>query len=788
MRWLFGKSRKTANSHQPERLSAARKKRAVPKAVLRLTREANRLRDAQDFLLAAEAYEQAVELAPWRTDLIVQSGNMYKDGGLLADAAAAYRKALHDSPNDADIHMQLGHAFKLMGRRPAALACYRKALALVPGYDAALNELAHSNIDSAQEEQSDAFMRHGGVEAVLALTADLGLMRTQLDALERQLPNIATWAAVPATRYGVFRKLFDIPAAPCLCPPMAPAPHLTFIIPVDHVPPERLHIQLNALRRQSHRQWRAIFFGRSRTNRAAIERIALADTRMRWLQVQEEETETAAERRASEGADGWLILLAKGAVPHRRAAEWFVHASCLAPTPLMSCDASIGATGIETDGFEADSHPLPGRNATLLARWSFDPDLLLQRNIWGDTLVVASDLNASLSSQVDAQTTLPGRRSALLLAAGTVAHLPFALVDLMEDEDGAPRLDAHYAAVEHALGRDNSGRHVMHPAYLRPAALAAGDHPAAPVTSLRLIRPLPPERVPLTVILCTRNNAADCQRMVRSLIATAAAPELLMCLVVDNGTDQQEDKALLAELAMERGVMLHPMLVPFNWSYLNNSAAEKSRDGLLVFANDDMKMLSEGWDDRIRAHLAAPEVGAVGAKLLYPDHTIQHAGILFGWNGSVFHDGLFEPAASTAQMGRWQMQRQVSAVTGAFLAVRKTSFMSVGGFDAFDLAISYSDVDLCLKLRQAGMVVRWDPELLLIHYESKSRGLDCLTPEKAARDSAERQFMYDRWGAETFRSDPTLNPIWHDASVPFRLLRPVDASRATRQFNNYGST
>lgn len=780
MKWFFGMGGNATHSRRSERYSPAKANRIVPKAVLRLTREANRLRDTQDFLLAAETYEQAIELAPWRTDLIVQSGNMYKDGGLLADAVTAYRKALQDSPDDADIHMQLGHAFKLMGRRPAAMTCYRKALALAPGYEPALHELAHSGIASAQTEQSDAFVRHGGVEAILALTADLEVMHSKLEALERKLPDIMTWAAVPDGKYGLFRKLFNVPPVPLARHSSGLPPSLTFVVPTDHISPERLHIQLNALRRQSSDRWRAVFFGCLHTNRAAIERIAVVDKRVNWLQTEEDETETAAERRASEGADGWLVLLARGAVPHARATEWFAHAASLAPALLISCDASIRSVDIGTDGYKSDSRSLDATDVALLARWAFDPELLLQRNIWGDTLAVATTLNASLSARVDAQLTIAGRRSALLLAAGNVAHLPFALVDLMEDEDGAARLDAHYAAVEHALRCDGSSYHVMHPIHHETPGPVQRSRPDLPITSLQLIRPLPPERMPLTVILCTRNNAADCQRMVRSLIANATVPELLRCLIVDNGTDREEDKMLLTALSTECCVTLHLLPGPFNWSYLNNKAVNESKDGLLVFANDDMEMLSVGWDDRIRTHLAASEVGAVGGKLLYPDHTIQHGGILFGWNNSVVHDGLFESSTSTAQMGRWQMQRQVSAVTGAFLAIRKTTFLEIGGFDASGLAISYSDVDLCLKLRQAGMIVRWDPELLLLHYESKSRGLDCLVPEKAARDSSERQIMYERWGIETFRFDPTFNPIWHDATIPFRLLRPVDAFSAIR--------
>ena len=182
-----------------------------------------------------------------------------------------------------------------------------------------------------------------------------------------------------------------------------------------------------------------------------------------------------------------------------------------------------------------------------------------------------------------------------------------------------------------------------------------------------------------------------------------------------------------------------------------------------------MVMLSEKWDERVRGLLERLEIGAVGARLLYPDDTMQHAGVLFGWKGSVIHDGLYQSCREPGPASRWQVSRAVGAVTGAFLATRRDLFLAHNGFDELNLAVSYSDIDYALKLRASGLKILWTPEITLYHHESKTRGLDHLDPEKSARDAAERTVMETRWGAAML-ADPSVNPVWHMAALPFSLL------------------
>jgi O-antigen biosynthesis protein len=119
----------------------------------------------------------------------------------------------------------------------------------------------------------------------------------------------------------------------------------------------------------------------------------------------------------------------------------------------------------------------------------------------------------------------------------------------------------------------------------------------------------------------------------------------------------------------------------------------------------------------------------------------------FGWQGSVTHDGLYEAASEPGPCRRWHLTHAVGAVTGAFLATRRQTFLDLGGFDEAALPIAYSDIDYALKLRASGSIVLWTPNITLYHHESKTRGLDHADSAKQARNAAERRVMEQRWGA-----------------------------------------
>ena len=280
--------------------------------------------------------------------------------------------------------------------------------------------------------------------------------------------------------------------------------------------------------------------------------------------------------------------------------------------------------------------------------------------------------------------------------------------------------------------------HVPLPLLRRPADAADAVVIAPPKPAATPYAPSPAHAADLALIIPTKNNSADVLAFIDSLLAWARAPERLEILVINNGAPTQGDR-VLAALNQRPQVTVRELNAPFNWSRFSNLGAAWTTAPNLVFANDDMVMLSEGWDQSLLGLVTRADVGAVGARLVYPDGTLQHAGILFAWKGSVIHDGLYRPSTSTEAHHRWQVTRAVSAVTGAFLATRRDLFDAVGGFDEANLAISYSDVDFALKVRSRGLNVVWTPHVTAIHYESKSRGLDRLDPAKAERNDRERR-------------------------------------------------
>jgi hypothetical protein len=150
-------------------------------------------------------------------------------------------------------------------------------------------------------------------------------------------------------------------------------------------------------------------------------------------------------------------------------------------------------------------------------------------------------------------------------------------------------------------------------------------------------------------------------------------------------------------------------------------------------------------------------VGAVGAKLLYPDDTIQHAGVGLGLGGVAGHMHKYYPADSAGYFGRLVATYDFSAVTAACLLARKEVYEEVGGLDETIFAVAFNDIDFCLRLRKAGYWNVYVPTAKLYHYESKSRGLED-SPQKQARFSAEVRLMKARWGASVLEQDGAYNP------------------------------
>ena len=726
--------------------------RPKPADLQALLRDADRLRDSQQYAAAAEGYAAALAIVPERTDIRVQYANMLKDSGRLAEAEAAYRQAVAELPDDADIHLQLGHALKLQGKRTEALASYRRAAALQPDNANALKELFFAGAFDEQQQLFERRLASGDIDAMLSLREEIARLQEMLQRLTEKLPDLQAQTAVPLAGYDRFRRIYDVPPAPA---PLRPR-RFAVMMPTSDSALDIIYAQLGTMRAQTVAGWRLYVLGSDDAHRRIVERAAAADPRIAWVEAAPREALADAERRIAPSLEAeWLLLLAEGALLHRRALEWFA-------AVVARCSAAAYITDEETVTSEDE---VTRRSAPLL-RQVVDFDTLLEANPFGDTIVVERTAYMQLSDKLMTGAIASARASLLLHLAerNRVGHIPLPLFARDVACPVEPAAAAHEAAVR---------------AYLAAAAErfpATVGAPRSPGKSLAIHWRARNETEPLLVIVPTRDNGADLGSFIESLRRHSEQPDALRVLIIDNGSADAATLQILGRLASEPWVQVLRVDEPFNWARLNNLAVAASDAPLLVFANDDMEMLSDGWDAALRGLLGRPEIGAVAVRLLYPDNTIQSGGILFGWPGAPIHDGLYASRDEPGPARRFQVTRATAAADGAFLATRRSLFLQHGPFDEFGLPVNYSDIDYSLKLRSAGLKVLWTPLITAYHHEGKSRGLDHLDPEKHARQWAEQAVLRARWG-RALDTDPSLNPLWHQATLPYRLLAMPSEAR-----------
>jgi len=258
----------------------------------------------------------------------------------------------------------------------------------------------------------------------------------------------------------------------------------------------------------------------------------------------------------------------------------------------------------------------------------------------------------------------------------------------------------------------------------------------------------------VTLIIPTRDNADVLETCIRS-IRSRTRYRNCEILIVDNGSVEEKTRRLFAELSSDPSIRILAMPGPFNFSKLNNAAAREATGEILGLVNNDIEVTRDDWLDEMVALAMRAEVGCVGAKLLYPDGRIQHAGVVIGLGGVAGHGHRFARADEPGYLNRLCTVQNVSAVTAACLLIRREVFDQVGGLDE-GLTVAFNDVDFCLRVRAAGYLNLWTPFAELIHHESVSRGRD-LTPAKAKRFADEYATMQRRWGADLL-SDPYYSP------------------------------
>ena len=207
---------------------------------------------------------------------------------------------------------------------------------------------------------------------------------------------------------------------------------------------------------------------------------------------------------------------------------------------------------------------------------------------------------------------------------------------------------------------------------------------------------------------------------------------------------------------------------PFNFSAINNFGATFAEGEHLLLLNNDIEILSPDFLRELLSYSQRPDVGAVGAKLYYPDDTIQHAGVLMGINGSAGHSHKSYPRTAVGDMYRLVTTQDYMAVTGACLMTKTALYRAFGGLDEEKFAVAYNDVDYCLKLWQKGLLNVYTPRAEAYHYESKSRGLDTLS-ENTKRYEREKANFYAKYQQYIDNYDHYYNPHFNNLFENFGL-------------------
>jgi O-antigen biosynthesis protein len=428
-------------------------------------------------------------------------------------------------------------------------------------------------------------------------------------------------------------------------------------------------------------------------------------------------------------------------VPCRDVTVFVSAGTVLAVTALFRIAAVVvAAPSVDLVYTDEDRINAAGQRVQPWFKPAWDPVLLAECDVIG----VAGAYRCRLLDQVGVvrvtdRVTLRevARRATNSVAADAVEHIPAVLFHL---PDEATRLGA--------VRRSN----------ILPVPQEEGEAFRRPLVS---------------IIIPTRDRAALLARCVAGVLQrTDYAP--IECLVVDNDSRERRTSRLLRRLAADPRVRILRHPGPFNWSTMNNAAVRQARGEIIVLLNNDTEVINPAWLREMVTLAQRPEIGIVGARLLYPDGTVQHAGITIGPAGVAAHLCRGAARDDPGHGGMLRHTRSVAAVTGACMVMRRAVFDEVGCLENEHLAVTHNDIDLCLRMRARGWRVVCTPRAELYHRDAASRGADD-SDKEIARVRRERAYLVQRWGVLA-EHDPTINP--NLSTVNGRLVLSGGGGRA----------
>jgi GT2 family glycosyltransferase len=539
-------------------------------------------------------------------------------------------------------------------------------------------------------------------------------------------------------------------------------PFVSLVVPVYDADPMHLDVLVASVRAQRRGAWELILSDDGSTSAAT----------RRWLDRHTEAPDLLVLRHPANRG----IAAATNAGVARASARWLAfldHDDALAPFALdrvwRAVSAAPSCLFIYTDEIVADARLRP---VDLFLKPAFDPALLSGVNYTNhlslyrrDRVAALGGLREGFDGSQDYDLVLRYTRG---LTRRECLHLPYpAYIWRRERPSFSVRFGERAAA---------NARRALAQAYADEAAeprvdaaLGGGLHRIR-FDARRQVWPL------VSVIIPNRDSLPQIAKVLDGVIHGTDYPRLEI-IVIDNGTKDDEVLALYERYAREYAAFDAVVEEePFNFSRSINKGVARAHGEMILLLNNDIEIIEPGWLKEMASCFDYPDVGVVGAKLLYPDRTLQHAGVIVGYGGFAGHWYLQRPDDFPGPMGRLWVRQSLSAVTGACLLVSREAMRRVGPLDETRFAIAYNDVDLCLRALAAGYRILWTPFAALVHHESVSRGSD-ETPANIARFRTEKENLRTIHGTDRYE-DFAINP-WYskDRSTPVwvRLARLPEA-------------
>ena len=732
--------------------------------------QADKLRDEKRYRDAAGFYERVLEHEPDDVGIRIQAGHMRKEAGDLVLAEAHYLRAKSQHPEDGDLNLQIGHFYKVAGRSLDALAYYRNALVVDPKNADARSE--HREMGrrvrtqmGAPDADVDGDARASLDKAVAALTIEdvraSGLFEAAWYLKHNQ--DIAALGVDPLQHF------FEYGRAEGRRPGAGFEPdwYLSSYPEVAHAGVDPFTHYLASGRAQGLRPAGPPMYERW---------VGLYDT-LGDVDFRQIDADIAARSLAQPE-----VLLAVDAVtlPFLSRAVRSLRSQRLRPLRVHVClplELRPGATATLDALFGQDDmfrlrDPVRDDGIATPFAMGLDPVPLVVMDAGIELrphalylLGLARDEGARAAygdhDRLDAEDVRirpffkPAMSPELLRQSDYIGPLallpPAASVDALAS--GLMRGDDVAALIAEALLGESRLQvaHVPHVLFHDRADQVRRVRPSLPSPSLLEGAELPS----VTVVIPTRDRVELLSVCVESLLSRTDYPrDLLDIVVVDNGSTDEATLNYLRVAGSGRFRVIRDPL-PFNFARLNNLAIATSQSDVVVLLNNDTEVENAGWLLGLVRYAVLPDVGAVGPKLLYDDGTIQHAGVLLGIGVAAAHADVGIDHDAGGSYGFAQRTREVSAVTGACLAMRRSVFDEVAGLDE-DLAVAFNDVDLCLKFVERGYRNLYVHDVWLRHFESKSRGVDD-TPAKVDIFIGEANYAR-RKHAALFAADPFYNP------------------------------